>query len=51
MQVLDGAADSHICTLPGANIAGDLTAEDVLDKDLSVVVGWGRGVEGNHISG
>lgn len=51
MRLLDGVGNSHICALPGADVAGDLAAGDVLDKDLGVVVGWGRGVQGDHVSG
>lgn len=50
-QLLSGVGHSHILAGPLANVAGDLVASDVLDKDLRGVVGWGWGVKGNHISG
>ena len=41
----------HILAGTFTNVTRDLAAQDVLDKDLGGVVGWGWSIKGNHISG
>ena len=49
-RLLGGVGYSHILTLARWDIARDLAAKDVLDKDLGGIVSRGWGIKSNHIS-